>query len=98
MFGVDLTDHRTFDISILTIEEGIFEVKATAGDTHLGLCISLLSVIRWSGQWERNAGGAPGGRQHSIKWKDNSSQSMQSKTRAMNVGTLEGNVFSIIDR
>jgi len=26
----------TFDVSILTIEEGIFEVKATAGDTHLG--------------------------------------------------------------
>ena len=26
----------TFDISLLTIEEGIFEVKATAGDTHLG--------------------------------------------------------------
>merc|ERR1719240_67397 len=26
----------TFDVSFLTIEEGIFEVKATAGDTHLG--------------------------------------------------------------
>ena len=26
----------TFDVSILTIEESIFEVKATAGDTHLG--------------------------------------------------------------
>jgi L1 cell adhesion molecule like protein len=26
----------TFDASLLTIEEGIFEVKATAGDTHLG--------------------------------------------------------------
>ncbi|GJP36150.1 hypothetical protein CLOM_g20670 [Closterium sp. NIES-68] len=26
----------TFDVSILSIEEGIFEVKATAGDTHLG--------------------------------------------------------------
>jgi L1 cell adhesion molecule like protein len=26
----------TFDVSILTIEEAIFEVKATAGDTHLG--------------------------------------------------------------
>merc|ERR1712186_290043 len=26
----------TFDVSILTIEDGIFEVKATAGDTHLG--------------------------------------------------------------
>ena len=26
----------TFDVTLLTIEEGIFEVKATAGDTHLG--------------------------------------------------------------
>lgn len=27
----------TFDVSLLTIEDGIFEVKATAGDTHLVL-------------------------------------------------------------
>ena len=26
----------TFDVLLLTIDEGIFEVKATAGDTHLG--------------------------------------------------------------
>jgi molecular chaperone DnaK (HSP70) len=26
----------TFDVSLLTIEEGIFKVKATTGDTHLG--------------------------------------------------------------
>jgi L1 cell adhesion molecule like protein len=26
----------TFDVSLLTIDEGIFEVRATAGDTHLG--------------------------------------------------------------
>lgn len=26
----------TFDVSLLTIEEGLFEVKATSGDTHLG--------------------------------------------------------------
>ncbi|KAF7336226.1 hypothetical protein MVEN_02170400 [Mycena venus] len=26
----------TFDVSLLTIDNGIFEVKATAGDTHLG--------------------------------------------------------------
>jgi len=26
----------TFDVSLLTLDEGIFEVKATAGDTHLG--------------------------------------------------------------
>ena len=28
-------DGGTFDVSILTIEVGIFEVKFTAGDTHL---------------------------------------------------------------
>ncbi|KAJ6543360.1 heat shock cognate 70 kDa protein-like protein [Mycena vulgaris] len=27
----------TFDVSLLTIEDGVFEVKATAGDTHLGV-------------------------------------------------------------
>ena len=26
----------TFDVSLLSIEEGVFEVQATAGDTHLG--------------------------------------------------------------
>lgn len=26
----------TFDVSILSIEDGIFEVKSTSGDTHLG--------------------------------------------------------------
>ncbi|RIB18924.1 heat shock protein HSS1 [Gigaspora rosea] len=26
----------TFDVTLLTVEEGIFEIKATAGDTHLG--------------------------------------------------------------
>ena len=26
----------TFDVSLLSIERGIFEVRATAGDTHLG--------------------------------------------------------------
>lgn len=26
----------TFDVSLLTIDEGVFEVKATGGDTHLG--------------------------------------------------------------
>ncbi|KAL5726376.1 hypothetical protein ACHQM5_009423 [Ranunculus cassubicifolius] len=26
----------TFDVSILTMDEGVFEVKSTAGDTHLG--------------------------------------------------------------
>merc|ERR1719372_42218 len=26
----------TFDVSLLEIEDGVFEVKSTAGDTHLG--------------------------------------------------------------
>merc|ERR1711998_511363 len=26
----------TFDVSLLSIDEGVFEVKSTAGDTHLG--------------------------------------------------------------
>jgi heat shock protein 1/8 len=46
-YGLDKTEQEktvlifdlgggTFDVSLLTIDEGIFEVKATAGDTHLG--------------------------------------------------------------
>jgi molecular chaperone DnaK (HSP70) len=26
----------TFDVTLLVIDNGVFEVKATAGDTHLG--------------------------------------------------------------
>ena len=47
-FGIDKTDQGeqtilifdlgggTFDVSLLCIEDGVFEVKSTAGDTHLG--------------------------------------------------------------
>lgn len=49
----------TFDVSLLSIDEGIFEVKATHGDTHLGgedfdnrlvghftqVCLSCLSIF-----------------------------------------------------
>ena len=28
----------TFDVTVLCIEDGVFEVKSTAGDTHLGAC------------------------------------------------------------
>jgi len=47
-YGLDKTDDPerqilvydlgggTFDVSVLTIEEGVFEVLSTAGDTHLG--------------------------------------------------------------
>ena len=37
----------TFDVSILTIEDGIFEVKATAGDTHLGGDNFDEKIIQW---------------------------------------------------
>ena len=33
---MDNVNVGTFDVSILTIDDSIFEVKATAGDTHLG--------------------------------------------------------------
>lgn len=46
-YGLDKTDQErnllifdcgggTFDVSLLTLDEGVFEVKATSGDSHLG--------------------------------------------------------------
>ncbi len=37
----------TFDISILDIGDGVFEVKATNGDTHLGGDDLDLAIMRW---------------------------------------------------
>lgn len=31
----------TFDVSLLTIDNGVFEVVATSGDTHLGKTLLL---------------------------------------------------------
>lgn len=37
----------TFDVSLLSIEAGIFEVKATAGDTHLGGQDFDARIMKW---------------------------------------------------
>ena len=34
----------TFDVSLRTIEEGIFELKSTAGDTHFGKISKTFSI------------------------------------------------------
>ena len=40
----------TFDVSLLTIDNGVFEVVSTNGDTHLGMynsiCISLFDFSK----------------------------------------------------
>ena len=48
----------TLDVSLLTIEEGMFEVKATAGNTHIGgedLITALWTTLPTSSR-ERTAG------------------------------------------
>ncbi|NEO33944.1 MAG: Hsp70 family protein [Symploca sp. SIO3C6] len=40
----------TFDISILRIEKGLFRVKATSGDTHLGGDDFDLAIVGWLGE------------------------------------------------
>lgn len=37
----------TFDISILEIQSGVFEVKSTNGDTHLGGEDFDILLVRW---------------------------------------------------
>ena len=37
----------TFDVSLLTVEDGIFEVRATSGDTHLGGQDFDSRVVEW---------------------------------------------------
>jgi L1 cell adhesion molecule like protein len=38
----------TFDVSLLTIDEGVFEVNATAGDTHLGGEDFDALIVEWA--------------------------------------------------
>ncbi|HEX2073105.1 MAG TPA: molecular chaperone DnaK [Geodermatophilus sp.] len=47
----------TFDVSVLEIGDGVFEVKATAGDTHLGGDDWDQRIIDWLVETFRNAEG-----------------------------------------
>ena len=47
----------TFDVSILDVSEGVFEVKATAGDTHLGGDDFDKRIVDWlAEEFQRNYG------------------------------------------
>jgi len=47
----------TFDVSILEVGEGVFEVKATAGDTHLGGDDYDQRIVQWlADQFQREQG------------------------------------------
>ena len=49
----------TFDVSLLAIEGGIFEVKATAGDTHLGGEDFDMKIMDYAlGEWKKKNKGA----------------------------------------
>ena len=50
----------TFDVTLLCIEEGVFEVKATAGDTRLGgEGFDQRLMNRFAKVYERDAAAAP---------------------------------------
>jgi hypothetical protein len=36
----------TFDVSLLIFDNGVFEVLATNGDTHLGWCLPSLFLLQ----------------------------------------------------
>lgn len=40
----------TFDVSLLTVEDGIFEVRATSGDTHLGGQDFDTRIVDWAAE------------------------------------------------
>jgi molecular chaperone DnaK len=47
----------TFDVSILEVGEGVFEVKSTSGDTHLGGDDFDKKIVDWlAGEFQRNEG------------------------------------------
>ena len=47
----------TFDISVLEIGDGVFEVKATNGDTHLAVMIGITSLVDWIvGEFKKDSG------------------------------------------
>ncbi len=54
----------TFDVSVLEIGEGVFEVKATAGDNHLGGDNWDKAIVEWMvAEYKRGPGNRPLGRQ-----------------------------------
>jgi len=66
-YGLDKKKHETilvfdlgggtFDVSILDVGEGVFEVKATAGDTHLGGDDFDKRIVDWlAAEFQRNHG------------------------------------------
>jgi molecular chaperone DnaK len=47
----------TFDVSVLEVGEGIFEVKSTSGDTHLGGDDFDKKIVDWiAGEFQKNEG------------------------------------------
>ena len=46
----------TFDVSILEVGEGVFEVKSTAGDTHLGGDDFDKRIVDWLAEFQRDQG------------------------------------------
>lgn len=47
----------TFDVSVLEVGEGVFEVKATAGDTHLGGDDYDQRIVQWvAGEFQKEEG------------------------------------------
>jgi len=59
----------TFDVSLLTIDDGIFEVKATAGDTHLGGEDFDHRMVQWCIQEfkKKNGGKDPSGNPRALR-------------------------------
>mmetsp|Transcript_86601 Transcript_86601/g.232205 ORF Transcript_86601/g.232205 Transcript_86601/m.232205 type:complete len:637 (-) Transcript_86601:114-2024(-) len=85
----------TFDVSLLEIENGVFEVKATAGDTHLGgedftnelvsFCIDEFK--------KKNKGADPAGNHRALKRLQNACDNAKKSLSQSNQATIEVDSF-----
>ena len=77
----------TFDVSVLEIGDGVFEVKSTAGDNHLGGDNFDKAIVDWLvAEFKKDQGDRPGGR---TRWRCSASTRRPRRRRSSSPPTQE---------